>query len=263
MIRTLSQTLQEIREAADVISDASAQLAGSSHNLSRRTTEEASSLAKVNTSVARVTGLVASNAESSRAMEQMALRGARDAEDTGAATRATLDAMERIAEQISRVDQIASQTNVLAVNAAIEAARAGDYGKGFSVVAEEVGKLALGSKAAAREITMMVRASHEVAERSGALLATLVPSIAQTATLVEQVATASEAQARDLELVGQAMAEVESATQRNVSAAQELAATADALARQAESLQRALGRFQIAFAGASHPSSMPVKTIAR
>lgn len=251
MIRTLSQTMQEIREAAEVISAASAQVAGSSATLSQRTAEEASSVAKVNASVARVTGLVARNAESSRAMEEMALRGARDAEDTGAATRATVEAMERIAEQILVVDQLASQTNVLAVNAAIEAARAGDYGKGFNVVAAEVGKLALGSKAAAREITGMVRSSHEIAERSGALLSTLVPSIAQTAALVEQVATASEQQARDLELVGQSMADVEGATQRNASAAQELAATASALAAQAESLQRALNRFQIYF-GAQH-----------
>jgi len=243
MVRTLSETMREMRQSASAISAASAQVAASAHALSESTNEEAQIVMTATGSIERVNTLVARNAGDSRVMEEMALQGARNAEESGSATRETLAAMETIAERITSVDQIATQTNLLALNAAIEAARAGAHGRGFGVVAEEVGRLAAGSREAARDIASVVRSSHDIAERSGELLAKLVPTIGKTASLVQQVVAASGEQASALTSINQAMREVDGATQRNAAAAEELAATAAELAEQAESLQRAVARF--------------------
>src|SRR5215468_9745083 len=101
--------------------------------------------------------------------------------------------MKSIAEKISIIEELAYQTNLLALNAAIEAARAGEHGKGFAVVATEVRRLAETSQGAAKEISDLATSSLALAERTGGLLAALVPSIRQTAELVQQVTAASQA----------------------------------------------------------------------
>jgi len=249
MIQTMSETMREMRESTLAVSSASAQVAASAHALSESTNEEAHIVMDATTNIERVSQLVARNAADSGMMKEMALQGARNAEESGAATRDTLAAMETIAEKISSVDHIATQTNLLALNAAIEAARAGNHGRGFAVVAEEVGKLAAGSRTAARDIASVVRSSHEVAERSGELLGKLIPSIVKTSELVQQVAATSSEQANALTTINEGMREVDGATQRNAAAAEELAATAAELAQQAETLQRALARFTFARTG--------------
>src|SRR5512142_1985478 len=115
----------------------------------------------------------------------MASASARDGEESGKAVARTVAAMKSIAGKVSIIEEIAYQTNLLALNAAIEAARAGQYGKGFAVVAAEVRKLAERSQVAAKEISSLAKSSVSVAERSGVLLADLVPSIQKTTALVQ------------------------------------------------------------------------------
>jgi len=155
-------------------------------------------------------------------------------------------AMTTIAEKISIIEDIAYQTNLLALNAAIEAARAGDHGKGFAVVATEVRKLAERSQAAANDISGLAARSVGVAERSGELLAELVPTIGKTAALVQEVASASREQALGVAQINRAMSQVDTVTQQNASASEELASTAEELAAQAESLQQLVAVFRIA-----------------
>jgi methyl-accepting chemotaxis protein len=153
--------------------------------------------------------------------------------------------MRSIVQQIAIIEEMAYQTNLLALNAAIEAARAGDHGKGFAVVASEVRKLAERAQRAAKEIGALAGSSMTIAERSGSLLGTLVPSIRKTAELVQEVAAASHEQGSGVAQISKAMGQVEQITQRNASAAEELASTAEELASQAESLQSLMGFFQI------------------
>ncbi|HEX8851518.1 MAG TPA: methyl-accepting chemotaxis protein [Gemmatimonadaceae bacterium] len=248
MIDTLSRTMTEMHEAAGAISAASAQVAASSQELSVSAGEEIALVARSAASVERTQQLVERNAGDSKQMRAMALQGRQDAEQSGVATKETVQAMRTIAEKLTVIDEIADQTNLLALNAAIEAARAGEHGRGFAVVASEVRKLAEGSQTAAKEMSELVASSRNVAQRSGQLLGKLVPSIGTTTELVQQVASASAEQAEALGEVTQAMSEVEHATQRNAAAAQELAATAAEMADSAEALRRLLSRFRVGVA---------------
>jgi methyl-accepting chemotaxis protein len=246
MIGTLSTAVGELRGAAQAIAAAASEVASSAQELSHSTSEEASVVQQATAAIERVHVLVRRNAETSQETEELARRGATDAEQSGHATQDTLRAMHRITERISAVGEIATQTNLLALNAAIEAARAGEHGRGFAVVAAEVRQLAEGSQHAAQEIQALVASSHSVAQRSSELLGTLVPAIAQTAALMQRIASASAEQTNGLSEVNGAMRGVDQATQRNAAAAQQLAATAAEMSAQAEVLQDLISTFKLA-----------------
>jgi methyl-accepting chemotaxis protein len=241
----LEQIIGEVRGGSNALSSAAGQLSASASTLSQGTSEQAASVEQMSSSLEEMSSSITQNADNSRAMEQMALKGARDAEDSGRAVGETVAAMKQIAQKISVVEEIAYQTNLLALNAAIEAARAGEHGKGFAVVATEVRKLAERSSQAAKEIGGLAANSVQVAERSGTLLNELVPAIRKTADLVQEVASASSEQSSGVVQINKAMAAVDTVTQRNASAAEELSSTAEELASQAEALQQLMAFFRI------------------
>jgi methyl-accepting chemotaxis protein len=246
MVARLEQAMAEARAAAAAVGAASAQVSSTAQSLAQGTSEQAASVQETTLGLEQMSASITQNADNSRRMEQMALQGARDADDSGAAVRESVAAMRAIAEKISIIEEIAYQTNLLALNAAIEAARAGEHGKGFAVVATEVRKLAERSQAAAREIGALAGSSVQVAERSGQLLASLVPAIRQTTDLVQEVAAASGEQASGVAQINKALGQVDLVTQRNASAAEELASTAEEMAAQAEALQQLIAVFRIA-----------------
>jgi methyl-accepting chemotaxis protein len=248
-IETLSQIIGQVRSVTDAVSTASNQVSSSAELLSRGTSEQAASVQQTTSSLQEMHASITQNADNSRQMEHMALKGAKEMEESGKAVAESVDAMKTIAEKISIVEDIAYQTNLLALNAAIEAARAGEHGKGFAVVATEVRKLAERSQTAAQEISSVASSSVRVAERAGHMLGELVPAIKRTAELVQEVATASREQSAGVSQVNRAMNQVDQVTQRNAAAAEELSSTANEMAAQAEHLQELMSLIQVKGAG--------------
>ena len=253
MADKLSHLIGEVRFGADALASAAAQVAATSQTLSQGTGEQAAAVEETTSSLDEMGASIAQNTTHSAQTERMATAGARSAEDAGKVVLEAVQAMKAIAEKISIVEEIAYQTNLLALNAAIEAARAGENGRGFAVVATEVRKLAERSQRAAVEIGGLATRSVEVAERSGKVLLELVPGIARTADLVQEVAAASQEQSLGVGQIGKAMALVDRVTQRNASAAEELASTAEQMAGEAESLQRLVSFFRLGNADLAAP----------
>jgi methyl-accepting chemotaxis protein len=245
MSRRLSGIIRDVREGSAAVSSAAQQVSASSQSLSQGTSEQAASVEEMSSSLEQMNASICQNADNSRQVEQGAVKGALAAEESGNAVKETVEAMKQIAAKTSVIEEIAYQTNLLALNAAIEAARAGDQGRGFAVVAVEVRKLAERSQLAAQEIGGLAGKSVSIAERSGQLLADLVPSIKKTADLVQDVAAASTEQSGGVTQINQAMSQVDTVTQRNASSAEELSSTAEELAAQSEQLQQLMTFFRV------------------
>ena len=248
MVR-LAEIIEQVRAAADALTNAAAQVSSTAQSLSQSSSEQAASVEESSASVEQMSASINQNSENAKITDGMATKAAGEAVEGGEAVKNTVQAMKNIADKIGIIDDIAYQTNLLALNAAIEAARAGEHGKGFAVVAAEVRKLAERSQVAAQEIGELAGNSVGLAERAGKLLDEMVPVIRKTSDLVQEIASASQEQSSGVGQINNAMGQLNQATQQNASASEELAATAEELGGQAGQLQELMGFFTVANSG--------------
>ncbi|WP_415713442.1 methyl-accepting chemotaxis protein [Maridesulfovibrio sp.] len=263
MAAQLIQVVSDVRAGAGNVASGSTELSASAEGLSQGATEQAASIEEVSASIEEMASNIKQNTLNAQTTEDIALKSASDAQESGAAVSEAVSAMKNIAEKISIIEEIARQTNLLALNAAIEAARAGEHGKGFAVVAAEVRKLAERSGNAAGEISELSSSTVTVAEKAGDMLENLVPNIQKTAELVQEISSASAEQNSGAEQISKAIAQLDSVIQQNASASEEMASTSEELSSQSALLESTMSFFKVSGYGSSsffRPKALPVST---
>jgi len=262
MIDKFKDIINYVNSASDNIVAASYELSSSSQIMSEGATEQAAATEQVSSSMEEMVANVQNNTENAQQTEKIAIKASGDALEGNEAVSKAVGSMKLIAGKITIISDIARQTNILALNAAVEAARAGEQGRGFAVVAAEVRKLAEKSQLAANEINELSQTSVGVAERSGTLLGQIVPSIQQTAKLVEEICASSVEQNLGVGQINNAMQQLNQITQQNAATSEQIAASAEELSSQAEQLKDIISFFKFEN-GVKHKVTAPKNTTAR
>lgn len=241
----LSGIIKTIHGCAQQILNAASETSSAAGSLSQSTCQQAASIDQTTASVDELRDSIEQNSVNAQATEKIAQACASSAKQGNQVVEEVVDAMDKISQQIGLIEDIAYQTNILALNASIEAARAGSHGLGFSVVATEVRKLAGRSHNSAVIIRDLISASERVTQKVEQLFASMLPDILKTATLVQEISAASEQQAESIKQISEVMKQLDEVTQRNAAASEQLSATAHMLNDQSQVLDQEVGFFKL------------------
>ena len=274
IIQSFNEVFTEINNAADQVSAGSNQVSDGSQALSQGTTEQASSIEELTSSITEVAAQTKQNAVNASQANELSLDAKEGATLGNSHMKEMLKSMEEINESSSNIskiikviDDIAFQTNMLALNAAVEAARAGQHGKGFAVVAEEVRNLAARSAKAAKETADLVEGSikkvelgTKIANNTAESLDQIVLGVSKAATLVGEIAAASNEQATAIFQINKGIEQVSDVVQTNSATAEQSAAASEELSSQAAMLKNMVGKFKLKRGSASAYNETTLET---
>jgi methyl-accepting chemotaxis protein len=254
---SLNEILSQVDQAVIQMASGADQVATASQDLSQGATEQASSLEEISASANEIGGQSGKNSDNANQAAVLAKKNTEDAQAGNQYMTELLDVMGQISESaiktkkiVKTIDDIAFQVNLLALNANVEAARAGKYGRGFAVVAEEVRTLAVRSAQAVKETTQMVEESqsrvevgNEKAQVTGQQLQEIVSASIKVSDFLDEIAQASKEQALAIGQINKGLEQIDQVTQSNTASAEESASASEELASQARHLKKMLRRF--------------------
>lgn len=244
MVRQLQQIILKITQSADNILAAGKHMSEVSRQMSYAASSLAESGGQLTDSVDEMTRSINSNINHANETESIANRVNEHVYDGNQAVNETTTSMGVITKEIGVINDIAFQTNILALNAQIEAARAGKHGRGFAVVAGEVIKLAERSALAANQIGQISATGINVASKSAEALGKLVPEILKTTKLLKQMAQSNKSQLSGAQQIGDEIHQLNKLAQQNAALSEETSADSEELEQQARLLQKTIALFK-------------------
>ena len=251
-----SEILAMIMNTGNSLNENTKTLSSASNNLSISSNQQAASLEETAATLEEITSTIQANTQATSKMAQLANNvtiSARRGQELANQTANSMDEINKevssINEAIEVIDQIAFQTNILSLNAAVEAATAGEAGKGFAVVAAEVRNLANRSAEAAREIKNIVELASKKAKVGKDISDNMIEgykelneNISNTILTIDKVATASKEQERSIVQINDAINMLDQATQKNAQVADQISTMSLNIAQMSDSLVKAGAR---------------------
>lgn len=245
LVHNLKKIVAEIKTNSSTLSLSSQQLGKTSEDLSQGSAEQASSIEELSATAEEIEGMLRESMEKANQSGQISSETEKAISEVVSSTQNIIKDYSNVINRISAINDIAFQTNILSINAAVEAAHAGENGRGFAVVAGEVKKLAEQTKALALQVIDISSRSTELGKQTELKIAKMFPQLSKSVSLANDISSSSIEQATGIQQVNESVQYLNKVTQQNAAASEEMAASAQELATQAESLDKIVDFFSL------------------